>query len=78
MRAKALNRSPMSNDTKQKCIINTRPVVLYNFNGTVYGKYSSIVEAAKSINCCEKTIRRALKTEKRLVKRQWIVEDLLS
>lgn len=42
MRAKALNRSPMSNDTKQKCIINTRPVVLYNFNGTVYGKYSSI------------------------------------
>jgi len=70
MRAKALNRSPMSNETKQKCIINTRPVVLYKFNGTVYGKYSSIVEAAKSINCCEKTIRRALKTEKRLVKRQ--------
>ena len=70
IRAKALNRSPMSNETKQKCIINTRPVVLYNLNGTVYGKYSSIVEAAKSINCGEKTIRRALKTEKRLVKRQ--------
>jgi group I intron endonuclease len=70
LRAKALNRSPMSNETKKKCIINTRPVVLYNLNGTVYGKYSSIVEAAKSINCDEKTIRRALKTEKRLVKRQ--------
>lgn len=70
MRAKALNRSPMSNETKQKCIINTRPVVLYNLNRTVYGKYSSIVEAAKSINCDEKTIRRALKTEKKLVKRQ--------
>jgi len=70
MRAKALNRSPMSDDTKQKCINHTRPVVLYNLNGTVYGKYSSILEAAKSINCGEKTIRRALKTEKRLVKKQ--------
>ncbi len=70
MRAKALNRSPISDDTKQKCINHTRPVVLYNLNGTVYGKYSSILEAAKSINCGEKTIRRALKTEKRLVKKQ--------
>jgi NUMOD1 domain len=56
--------------TKQKRISHTRPVVLYNLNGTVYGKYSSILEAAKSINCGEKTIRRALKTEKRLVKKQ--------
>jgi hypothetical protein len=63
-------RSPMSDDTKQKCISHTRSVVLYNLNGTVYGKYSSILEAAKSINCGEKTIRRALKTEKRLVKKQ--------
>lgn len=72
MRAKALNRPPMSDETKQKCItlFNNKAVVLYNLNGTVYGKYSSILEAAKSINCGEKTIRRALKTEKRLVKKQ--------
>jgi group I intron endonuclease len=70
MRAKALNRPPMSDETKQKCISHTRPVVLYNLNGTVYGKYSSILDAAKSINCGEKTIRRALKTEKKLVKKQ--------
>jgi group I intron endonuclease len=70
LRVKALNRPPMSDMTKQKCISHTRPVVLYNLNGTVYGKYSSILEAAKSINCGEKTIRRALKTEKRLVKKQ--------
>jgi len=70
MRAKALNRPPMSDVTKQKCISHTRPVVLYNLNGTVYGKFSSILEAANSINCGEKTIRRALKTEKRLVKKQ--------
>ncbi len=70
LRAKALNRPPISDEAKQKCISHTRPVVLYNLNGTVYGKYSSILEAAKSINCGEKTIRRALKTEKKLVKKQ--------
>ena len=70
MKQKALNRPPMTDLTKKKCIRNTRPVVLYNLNGTIYGEYSSIIEAAKSINCGEKTIRRALKTEKRLVKRQ--------
>ncbi|KAF9818413.1 hypothetical protein IEO21_02762 [Rhodonia placenta] len=70
MREKALNRSPMLDETKKKCIAHTRPVVLYNLNGTVYGEYSTILDAANSINCGEKTIRRALKTEKGLVKRQ--------
>jgi group I intron endonuclease len=76
MRDKALNRPPLSNETNKKCITNTRPVALYNLNGTVYGEYSTILDAAKSINCGEKTIRRALKTEKGLVKRQWIVKYL--
>lgn len=70
MREKALNRPHMSDVTKQKCISNTRPVVLYNLNGTVYGKYPTILDAAKSINCNEKTLRRALQTEKGLVKKQ--------
>ncbi len=70
MREKALNRSSMSQEIRKKCISNTRPVILYNLNGTVFGQFSTILEAAKSINCNEKTIRRALKTEKRLVKRQ--------
>lgn len=75
MREKSLNRPLMSDETKNKFITNTRPVVLFNLNGTVYGEYSTILDAAKSINCGEKTIRRALKTEKGLVKRQWIVKD---
>ena len=70
IREKALNRSPMSGETKKKCIKHTRPVVLYNLNGTVYGEYSTLLEAANSINCNDKTIRKALKTEKGLVKRQ--------
>jgi hypothetical protein len=60
----------MSDETRKKSISNTRPFILYNLNGTVYGEYSTILEAAKSINCGEKTIRRALKTDKGLVKRQ--------
>ena len=76
MREKALKRSPMSDEIKQKCIANTRPVALYNLNGTIYGEYSTILDAAKAINCNVKTIRRALQTKKKLVKKQWIVKDL--
>ena len=70
MREAALKRLPMFQETRNKCITNTRPVILYNLNDTVFGKYSSIIEAANAINCGEKTIRRALKTEKKLVKKQ--------
>ena len=70
MREKALNRPPMSDEIKLKCISHTRPVILYNLNDTVYGRYSTIIEAAKAVNCGEKTLRRALKTEKKLVKKQ--------
>jgi hypothetical protein len=43
---------------------------LYNLDRTIYGKYPTIIEAAKAINCDEKTIRRALQTTKKLVKNQ--------
>ena len=76
MRERALNRQVMSLETRQNCIVHTRPVILYNLNGTIYGKYSTIIEAANAINCNEKTIRRALNTEKKIVKKQWIVNDL--
>jgi group I intron endonuclease len=75
---KALNRPPMSDDIKLKCVAHTRPIVLYNLNGTVYGKYSTILNTAKAINCNLKTIRIALKTDKGLVKRQWLVKDFKS
>ena len=70
IREKALNRPPMSEETKKKCITHTRPIIFYNLNGTIYGKYSTIIDAAKAINCNEKTIRRSLQTEKKIVKRQ--------
>lgn len=76
MRQAALNRPPMSIETREKCIVNTRPVIIYNLNDTVYGKYSTIKEAASALNCHERTIRRALKTDKKLIKKLWIVKDL--
>lgn len=53
---------------------SSKAIILYNLNHTVFGEYPSIVEAAKSINCSEKTINRALKTEKKILKRRFIVK----
>jgi group I intron endonuclease len=77
IRENALNRLSVSNNIGKVSIMNIKPVIiLYNLDRTVYGKYGTIIDAAKSINCREKTIRKALKTKKKLVKRQWIVKYL--
>jgi group I intron endonuclease len=76
LREKGLNKSnilPMGEVTekRKKYITNTsRSLILYNLNGTVYGKFETIFDLAQSINCKEKTILRALNTKKGLVKRQ--------
>ena len=51
-----------------------RKWIFWNLDYTIYANYSSITEAAKSLNCNEKTIIRALKTEKNLLKKRWIVK----
>ena len=78
MRASALTRkknflfwTSYFKDEKKK----SKSLRIYNLNYTVYGEYPSITEASKSLNCNEK-IRRALKTEKKLLKRRWIVKYL--
>jgi len=73
MRNAALNRPPMSDETKQK-LSKGKSVIVYNLNGTIFGIYDSIIAAAKALNCGEKTIRRDLNTDTKLVKRQWRVE----
>lgn len=52
----------------------SKPVVLYNLDYTIYGEYSSIKEAAEKINCSPKTVNRALRTEKKILKRRFIVK----
>lgn len=76
IREKSLNRDPIS--YSKEGLINmkkkSKPVILYNLNKTVFGEYSSIAQVATSINCSEKTVSRALQTEKKLLRRRFIVE----
>jgi group I intron endonuclease len=53
---------------------NSKPIILYNLNNTVFGEYPSIIEAAKDVNCNPRTINRALKTDKKILKRRFIVK----
>lgn len=76
IRAKALLRKPYN--YSEEALLNmkkkSKSLSVYNLNGTLYGKYPSITEAAKDLNCGVKTITRSLKTEKKLLKRQWRIE----
>ena len=61
---------------QKKYVTNTKSINFYNLDRTIYGEYSTILDAAKSLKCVKKTIKRALYTKKGLVKRRWIVIDL--
>jgi group I intron endonuclease len=76
IREKALTRKkvPFSDEALLKMKKNSKPIILYNLDRTVFGEYTSIVEAAKSINCSEKTIRRALSSDKKILKKRFIVK----
>ena len=52
----------------------SKAIIVYNLDDTVNAEYSSIVEAAKNLGCDQKTIRRALKNPKGLLRRRWIVK----
>lgn len=75
MREKALNRKPLTYSAEAKANMkkNSKPIILYNLDRTVYGEFPSLSEAAKTIGCGVKTISRALKTEKKILKKRFIV-----
>lgn len=63
-----LNYSPEGINNMRKA---SKPIIVYNIeNNTVFGEYTSIVEGAASLNCSERTISRALKTEKKVLLRR--------
>jgi hypothetical protein len=68
----------MNKKTRAKCITNTRPVILFNLDDTIYDNYVTIKAAAKVIGCNNKTIHRALKTSSRVVKGKLIVTDTIN
>ena len=75
MRISALNRTKpiLSEQAKLNQKKNSKAIILYNLDRTVYGQYASISEASNSVGCNEKTIRRALSTDKKILKRRYIV-----
>ena len=75
MKASAFNRKPINYSytgiTNMKK--NSKGIILYNLDRTVYGKYTYITEVAYVINCNEKTVTRALKSDNKTLRKRLIV-----
>lgn len=72
MRRAALNRTnPIYSP---EAVLNMRKkskaILVYNLDYTVFGEFSSIIEASKSLGCDVKTIRRALQSPKSILRRR--------
>jgi group I intron endonuclease len=76
IRKAALQRKPMSMESRLKCAVNVRPITITNLDGTNPQNFSSIIEASKVIECNEITIRRALNSNG-LIKRKYLVTDTI-
>lgn len=76
IRAKALSRKKYiySEEAILNLKKNSKSIILYNKDYTVYGEYSSITEAANSIRCNVKTITRALNSKSKLLLRRFFVK----
>ena len=72
IKEKALNRLPrtFTNEALRNMQKASKPIILYNKDGTVYGEYSSITLASLGLNCAMKTIYRALNSESKMLKRR--------
>ena len=76
IRDAALQRKPMSMESRLKCAVNVRPITITNLDGTNPQSFSSIIEASKVIECNEKTIRLALNSNG-VIKRKYLVTDTI-
>lgn len=72
MREAALNRTKpiYSEESLKNMRKNSKAIRVYNKDSTVYGEFPSIVDAAKSLGCDQKTISRALQTPKQILRRR--------
>ena len=76
MKQSALNRvKPIySEEGVNNMKKNSKAVLVYNMDYTVYGEFTSITDPSKSLGCFQKNISRALQTPKKILKRRWIVK----
>ena len=68
--------------TTKEVFLNTKkkskPIILYNLDNTIFGEYPSIVEAAKIVDCSPRTISRVLRTNKKILRKRFIVKYISS
>lgn len=74
LREAAINRKPMSLETRLKCIVNVRPVTITEFDGSNPQFFPTVVSAAQAIGCSVKTIQRALRSNG-VIKRKYLITD---
>jgi hypothetical protein len=72
MRQAALSRrkTMISTEALLNMKKNSKAILVYYFDYTVYEEFPSITEAAKTLGCDQKTIRRALQTQKKILRRR--------
>lgn len=72
MKQSALNRiKPIySTEGIKNMKNNSKAILVYNMDYTVYGEFPSLTEASKSLGCSQKTITRALQTPKKILRRR--------
>jgi group I intron endonuclease len=78
MRQAALSRTKPT--YSEQAIANlkksSKAVLVYNLDYTVFGEFSSMIEASKSLGCDQKTIRRALQTPKKILRRRFFLKEI--
>ena len=72
MKQSALNRvKPIySEQSIQNMKKNSKAILVYNMDYTVYGEFYNITSAAENLGCREKSIIRALQTPKKILRRR--------
>jgi group I intron endonuclease len=72
MKEAALNRTKpiYSAESKKKLKKNSKALLAFNLDYTVFGEFNSITEASKSLGCDQKTIIRTLQTPKKILRRR--------
>src|SRR6478752_10256220 len=72
MRHSALNREKFqySDEALLNMKKNSKPIIVKELNGIVYGEYNSIIETAEALNCSAKTVYRTLKSSSKLLKKR--------
>ena len=72
MKEAALNRKKpiFSEESVKNMKKKSKAIIVCNMDYTVYGEFPSIVDAAKSLGCDQKTIIRALQSPKQILRRR--------